>query len=130
MTHPTETPPIDHTLCLGPRPDVAPASFDIPSGACDTHAHVIGDGVRYPYVENRSYTPPPAPEEKYLAMLAACGMSRGVLVQVSVHGTDNRYMLDVLGRHPPGLHHRGQPPGRHRPRAGRHACRRRARRAL
>ncbi|WP_419670619.1 amidohydrolase family protein [Bordetella petrii] len=100
MSSSHDTPPVDHTLCLGPRPDVAPASFDIPSGACDTHAHVIGDGVRHPYVANRSYTPPPAPEKKYLAMLAACGMARGVLVQVSVHGTDNRYMLDVLRRHP------------------------------
>jgi len=99
MTQPPDTPPVDHTLCLGPLPDIAPATFEVPRGACDTHAHVIGDGVRYPYVENRSYTPPPAPEDKYLAMLAGCGMTRGVLVQVSVHGTDNRYMLDVLGRH-------------------------------
>lgn len=99
MTQPPSSPPVNHALCLGPLPDVASASFDIPRGACDTHAHVIGDGARYPYVENRSYTPPPAPEDKYLAMLAATGMARGVLVQVSVHGTDNRYMLDVLGRH-------------------------------
>ncbi|MBO1112800.1 amidohydrolase family protein [Bordetella petrii] len=103
MTQPPDIPPVDHTLCLGPLPDIAPATFQVPRGACDTHAHVIGDGVRYPYVENRSYTPPPAPEDKYLAMLAGCGMTRGVLVQVSVHGTDNRYMLDVLGRHPDTL---------------------------
>jgi predicted TIM-barrel fold metal-dependent hydrolase len=95
--------PVDHATCLAPLPDVAPPSFTVPPGACDTHAHVISDGVRYPYVEDRSYTPPPAPEDKYLAMLAACGMSRGVLVQVSVHGTDNRYMLDVLRRHPDTL---------------------------
>jgi predicted TIM-barrel fold metal-dependent hydrolase len=95
--------PVDHATCLGPLPDVEPASFEVPPGACDTHAHVISDGVRYPYVENRSYTPPPAPGEKYLAMLAACGMSRGVLVQVSVHGTDNRYMLEVLRGHPDTL---------------------------
>ncbi|WP_038852079.1 amidohydrolase family protein [Bordetella petrii] len=92
-------PPVDHTLCLAPLPDIAPAVFPVPPGACDTHAHVIGDGVRYPYVENRSYTPPPAPEARYLAMLGGCGMTRGVLVQVSVHGTDNRYMLEVLRRH-------------------------------
>lgn len=92
--------PVDHATCLGPSADVEPASFTVPAGACDTHAHVIGDGVRYPYVENRSYTPPPASEENYLARLMACGMSRGVLVQVSVHGSDNRYMLDVLRHHP------------------------------
>ena len=96
-------PVADHTLCLGPRPDIERPSFTVPPGACDTHAHVISDGIRYPFVEERSYTPPPAPEENYLRMLAKCGMSRGVLVQVSVHGTDNRYLLSVLRRHPDRL---------------------------
>lgn len=95
--------PVSHTDCLGPLPTAAPATFAVPAGACDTHAHVIGDGVRYPYVEERSYTPPPAPGEKYLAMLRSCGMSRGVLIQVSVHGTNNRYMLEVLRAHPATL---------------------------
>ncbi|MEO7127614.1 MAG: amidohydrolase family protein [Rhodoferax sp.] len=89
----------DHALCLAPLPEIEPPCFKIPPGACDCHAHVIDDGVRFPYVENRSYTPPPASEESYLTMLANCGMARGVLVQVSVHGTDNRYLLEVLGRH-------------------------------
>lgn len=96
-------PVFDHTLCLGPQPDIEHPAFTVPPGACDTHAHVIGDGVRYPFVDERSYTPPPAPEENYLRMLSACGMSRGVLVQVSVHGTDNRYLLGVLRRHPTQL---------------------------
>jgi len=103
MQNSTHALPTDHTLCLGPLANIDAPKFEIPRGACDTHAHVISDGVRYPYVENRSYTPPPAPEENYLSMLAACGMDRGVLVQVSVHGTDNRYMLDVLRRHPAKL---------------------------
>lgn len=96
-------PVFDHTLCLGPQPDIEHPAFTVPPGACDTHAHVIGDGVHYPFVDERSYTPPPAPEENYLRMLLACGMSRGVLVQVSVHGTDNRYLLGVLRRHPTQL---------------------------
>src|SRR6185312_5677585 len=87
----------------GPRPDIERPSFTVPPGACDTHAHVISDGIRHPFVEERSYTPPPAPEEDYLRMLSKCGMSRGVLVQVSVHGTDNRYLLSVLRRHPDRL---------------------------
>ena len=36
-------------------------------------------------------------------MLDATGMERGVLVQISVYGTDNRYMLEVLRRHPDRL---------------------------
>lgn len=92
--------PVDHDACLAPLAEVEPATFDVPEGACDTHAHLIGDGVRYPFVSERSYTPPPAPEQAYLAMLAACGMARGVLVQVSVHGTDNRLLLEALRRRP------------------------------
>ncbi len=87
--------------CPPPRPDYEPARFPLPPGACDAHAHVVSaDTDRYPLVAARSYTPPPAPESAYLRMLEATGMSRGVLVQISVYGTDNRYMLEVLGRHP------------------------------
>ncbi len=92
---------------LGPAPPCAPAreeieapAFDVPFGAVDTHAHVISLDPAYPLVAERSYTPPPAPEDKYLAMLEALGMTYGVLVQISVYGTNNRYMLDVLQRHP------------------------------
>jgi predicted TIM-barrel fold metal-dependent hydrolase len=71
----------------------------MPPNACDTHAHVFSASTAYPLVDTRVYTPPPAPEEKYLAMLAGTGCSRGVLIQISVYGTDNRYMLEVLNRH-------------------------------
>ena len=91
-------------LCLAPLPTVAAARSPLPAGACDTHAHVIAaDNNAYPFVPERTYTPPPAPEASYLAMLDATGMTRGVLVQISVHGTDNRYFLEVLRRHPQRL---------------------------
>ncbi len=86
-----------HPAC--PRPDPAPRGptrFRVPPGAVDTHAHVIGLPPAFPFVEGRSYTPPAATPEAYLAMLDATGMTYGVLVQVSVHGTDNRLMLDTL----------------------------------
>lgn len=76
-----------------------PPAFDTPALACDSHAHVVAADPGYPLVDNRSYTPPPAPEADYLAMLDATGMARGVLVQISVYGTDNRYLLEVLSRH-------------------------------
>ncbi|MCA8010403.1 amidohydrolase family protein [Burkholderia cenocepacia] len=86
--------------CLEPNAAFEPATFKIPHFACDAHAHVISeDAHTYPVVPNRSYTPVPCPEEDYLAMLDRNGMERGVLVQISVYGTDNRYMLDVLRRH-------------------------------
>ena len=74
--------------------------FVRPRGSCDSHAHVIGSPERYPLTPERSYTPPPAPEEAYLAMHDALGIERGVLVQVSVHGTDNRLLVETLRRHP------------------------------
>src|SRR5699024_5295546 len=51
-------------------------------------------------VAERGYTPPPAPEEDYLRMLDRTGMSRGVLIQISVYGTDNRHLMRVLEHHP------------------------------
>ncbi len=85
--------------CQGPDPIVTPPTFAVPPFACDTHAHVIGSGDRFPMVAERSYTPPPAPQSAYLAMLDGLGMARGVLVQVSVHGTDNRCMVEALSAH-------------------------------
>lgn len=86
--------------CLAPRTRIAAASFDIPVGACDTHAHVISDDhVAYPLVANRAFEPSPATAEMYLDMLRRTGMTRGVLVQVSVYGSDNSYLLHVLSRH-------------------------------
>lgn len=82
-----------------PGPDLVPRGptrFRVPPGAVDTHAHVIGLPPAFPFVEGRSYTPPAATPEAYLTMLDATGMAHGVLVQVSVHGTDNRLMLDTL----------------------------------
>lgn len=86
--------------CPGPFSSLSHPNFVVPAFACDTHAHVIAeDTARYPFTSNRNYTPPPAPEKAYLAMLDALGIQRGVLVQPSIYGTDNRYMREVLARH-------------------------------
>ncbi len=83
--------------CPAPDPHPGgPTRYAVPPGAVDTHAHVIGLPPAYPIVSERSYTPPEAPAERYLAMLDATGMAHGVLVQVSVHGTDNRLMVETL----------------------------------
>src|SRR3979409_2635524 len=86
-------PPLEPT-----RPKVPP-----PPDACDTHAHVFGPASRFPYADDRSYTPPDAPLEKYLGMLNAIGFARGVLVQGSAHGRDNSAMLDALAQRPDRL---------------------------
>src|SRR5882672_8166744 len=84
--------------CPAPRPPSRPG-IPLPAGACDTHAHVFGPAARFPYAPERSYTPPDAPLDKYLAMLDTLGFARGVLVQGSAHGRDNSAMLDALAQH-------------------------------
>ncbi len=94
------TRPLD-SVCAGPdavpRP---PSSFKVPHGAVDSHAHVIGNPLAHPFVADRSYTPLPASPGSYLDMLGATGLHYGVLVQVSVHGTDNGFMRAALRTHP------------------------------
>src|SRR5712671_2191768 len=86
-------PPLEPT-----RPKLPP-----PPNACDTHAHVFGPAARFPYADDRSYTPPVAPLAKYLRMLDILGFARGVLVQGSAHGRDNSAMLDALAHQPDRL---------------------------
>src|ERR1700675_93645 len=88
--------------CLPPR-DVSKPKLPPPPDACDTHAHVFGPAVQFPYADDRSYTPPDAPLEKYLRMLDTVGFARGALVQGSAHGRDNAAMFDALARHPDRL---------------------------
>ena len=75
----------------------------LPRGACDCHAHVFGPAARFPYAEPRSYTPHDAPLGAYLAHLDRLGCERGVLVQPSAYGRDNRAMLDALAQTPQRL---------------------------
>jgi len=96
-------PIVDHSDCLPPHATLAQATFALPENACDTHAHVIARAPDYPLVSERSYTAPAATPEAYIAMLDAQGMARGVLVQVSIHGTDNRYMVEALRANPERL---------------------------
>jgi predicted TIM-barrel fold metal-dependent hydrolase len=71
--------------------------------ACDCHAHVCGPENRYPYAANRLYTPHDALPADFRRMLDSLGVERGVLVQPSIYGTDNRAMLDALDQDPARL---------------------------
>ena len=91
-------------------PDCAPhdpapkrAAEALPAHACDVHAHVCGPQSRYPLIAERLYTPPEASPQDYRHMLDALGIERGVLVQPSIYGNDNRAMLDALALDPKRL---------------------------
>lgn len=64
----------------------------------DCHAHVIGEPDRFPLWDGRTYDPPVATLDDYLAMLDGHRITNGVLVQPSIHRFDNRCMLDALDR--------------------------------
>jgi predicted TIM-barrel fold metal-dependent hydrolase len=84
-------------LCSAPDPNpTLPTRYNVPPGAVDTHAHILGLPPKYPLSDARAYTAPEAPLEKYLSMLQATGMTYGVLVQASVHGTDNSLIKEAL----------------------------------
>ena len=87
-------------LCAAHDPAPKPPSFTVPPLACDCHAHVCGPKARYPYAASRIYTPPDALPTEYRHMLDTLGITRAVLVQPSVYGTDNRAMLDALDQDP------------------------------
>jgi 2-pyrone-4,6-dicarboxylate lactonase len=80
----------------GPDPDTRTPAFKLPPLACDAHCHIFGPGDRYPYAPDRSYTPPDAPLEMFRALHARIGVERAVIVNASVHGTDNRVALDAI----------------------------------
>jgi predicted TIM-barrel fold metal-dependent hydrolase len=84
------------TPCQPPRAVIKKPSLEVPPLSCDSHAHVLGPPSKYPYVANRSYTPPDAVPSDFLRMLGVLGMERMVVVQASCYGEDNRRTIDAV----------------------------------
>lgn len=84
--------------CLPPDANPIKPMYALPPGACDAHCHVFGPASKFPYSADRSYTPPDAPFEELVRLHDFLGLSRGVIVQASCHGTDNTAMIDALKR--------------------------------
>ncbi len=66
------------------------------AGWIDCHFHVIAPPKRYPMLASRSYTPEPASLGEWRHTLSPFGVVRGVVVQPSFYGTDNRVLLEAL----------------------------------
>jgi predicted TIM-barrel fold metal-dependent hydrolase len=60
--------------------------------------HVFGEARDYPFVAQRGYTPPPASADELLTLQKTLRLSRVVIVQPSVYGTDNSCTLDGMRR--------------------------------
>jgi 2-pyrone-4,6-dicarboxylate lactonase len=89
------TPAAAKPPCQAPDPAPGKPAIDVPAHACDCHAHIFGDPLRYPYVPNRRYTPAAAGIDDYRAMLSALGLERAVIIQPTIY-TDNQITIDAL----------------------------------
>ena len=85
-------------VCAGPDLNPRQASFALPAGATDCHAHVFGPREQYGYAGDRLYTPPPVFLKDYLYMLDALGFARAVIVQSGVHGANNSVIVDAIAQ--------------------------------
>ena len=94
MSQPSDPPVVAGPIARPKRPTVLPLP-----GAWDTHAHIFGPVEKFPFAAGRGYTPPPAPVEKYIALLDHLGLAHGVVVQGNAHGYDNRVVVDAVVRH-------------------------------
>lgn len=76
-------------VCQAADPAPRAPRFPVPPGATDCHFHVFGPADRFPYTENRTYTPPDHPATAYRHLIDTLGVSRCVTIHPSVYGTDN-----------------------------------------
>lgn len=63
---------------------------------CDSHVHIFGPRSRYPQIQTRAYTAGLAPVETLKRNAVPLGITRFVIVQASINGTDNSCLLDTL----------------------------------
>lgn len=71
-------------------------AMPLDKGWIDSHFHVIAPPERHPMLPTRSYTPAAASLGLWRETLFPFGVTRGVVVQPSFYGTDNRVLLDAL----------------------------------
>lgn len=87
-----------------PKPSYHPSPsaprLRLPAGACDAHFHVFGPQAVFPFADGRPFTPADAPKEKLFALHARLGIARGVIVQSTCHGFDNRVVADAIAAQP------------------------------
>ena len=82
--------------CPGPRAVTSRPNWQPPANSTDCHQHIFGPFDRYPLSPGRGYTPPEASIAMYREMCDAIGISRTVIVQPSIYGTENDVTLDAV----------------------------------
>ncbi|HYG41351.1 MAG TPA: amidohydrolase family protein [Bordetella sp.] len=79
-----------------PQSRFAKLDFEVPDGACDTHAHIFGPTERYRLDPLRTFDPPRAGIDEYRGMLRTLGLQRAVIVHSAAYGTDISATRDAL----------------------------------
>ncbi|SFP50905.1 amidohydrolase family protein [Tranquillimonas alkanivorans] len=95
----TERRPIGHH----PVPVPKKPSIQPPPGACDAHFHMLGGPAEFPLDDDRPEDPAPDMGfDDWMALfhehLDILGITRGVVVQSMIHGTDNAVTAETLRR--------------------------------
>ena len=74
----------------------SPSKLRLPSGSCDSHVHIFGPTLKFPFASSRKITPLDAPKETLFALHQRYGIERCVIVQSVVHGFDNSVVEDAI----------------------------------
>lgn len=83
---------VDISAYITDRPRLVP-----PPGACDCHFHIFGPGSHYPFAAGGERNlHPDASVDQCRALFLAMGIERGIVVQPSAYGTDNRRTVDAV----------------------------------
>lgn len=88
-------------LCLPPTAITRAPRTLLPAGTCDCHFHVFAPQA--PLAEQRSYTPRIETLSGWRRLAETMGIARGIVVQPSVYGLDNRVLLAALAEEPERL---------------------------
>jgi 2-pyrone-4,6-dicarboxylate lactonase len=78
------------------KPVTTAPKLALPARACDAHCHIFGPFSRFPLPDDRSFTPPEAPETALRSLHDRLGLARAVIVHSQGHGRDHRPLLDAL----------------------------------
>lgn len=79
-----------------PQVDQERIQFTVPKDACDCHVHVFGPKMKYPYSQDRAYTPSDASEKDLASLHQQIGIERLVIVHPSPYGVDNQRSQDGI----------------------------------
>ena len=94
-------PASEAPFCLPRLPLTRLPNKPLPQGTIDTHFHVFRSDA--PLNTPRSYTPQIATTADWIAFADRLGIGRGILVQPSVYGLDNRVLVEALAAFPERL---------------------------